>query len=231
MRMVLRTEILTVALALGLGGAAAQSGSDGTGKANEQQNLVLPPDAAPKPMSPAETETPTKPAAAGGEASDATQSGAPLGAAPKAAMSGSNGSGTGDAAATADGSSETSGAAADQPRNAIGDKFQLPHMTRENQVAIITDICGIQIRNMNRAACTCLADQAMEKLSGPQRDYLIASVVAPPTADQLLRKGNVTKDDQMTIFTFIDTTSETCKTENPAAPETQDGADAVKPGQ
>ena len=98
-----------------------------------------------------------------------------------------------------------------QPRNAVGDKFQMPHLTPENQTAIITDLCGIQIRDMTPAGCSCLAGQAMDQLSAPQRDYLIASVVAPPTADQLLRRGTVTIEDQRTIFAFLDATSNACK--------------------
>ncbi|WP_176222916.1 hypothetical protein [Aurantimonas sp. 22II-16-19i] len=214
MQIVMRTAILATALGLWMGAAAAQSGESSGGSAaggtpsgeTNQQNPVLPPDAAPTPMSPAETETPQEPAAAGGEASDATGSGAPLGAAPTETPAG----GSGQEAAPAAGQS---GAAASdgQPRNAVGDKFQMPHLTPENQTAIITDLCGIQIRDMSPAACTCLAGQAMEQLSSPQRDYLIASVVAPPTADQLLRRGTVTIDDQKTIFAFLDATSNACK--------------------
>lgn len=214
MQTVMRTAILATALGLWMGAAVAQSGDMSGGSATggapsgetNQQDPVLPPDAAPKPMSPAETETPQKPAAAGGEASDATESGAPLGAAP--ADTPAEGSGQNDAPATGQ-----SGAAATdgQPRNAVGDKFQMPHLTPENQTAIITDLCGIQIRDMTPAACSCLAGQAMEQLSSPQRDYLIASVVAPPTADQLLRRGTVTIEDQRTIFAFLDATSNACK--------------------
>ncbi|MBP0618248.1 hypothetical protein [Jiella mangrovi] len=208
MRIVLQAACVA-ALGLVTLPASAQSGDASRGADTQaagetgQENLVLPPDAAPKPMSPAETETPQKPAASGGEASDATQSGAPLGAAPNEAMSGS------------DDTDANSSEVREQPRNAVGDKFEMPHLTKENQVAIITDLCGIQIRNMTPAACSCLADQAVEKLTPAQRDYLIASVVAPPTADQLVKKGTVTKEDQKVIFTFVDSTSETCKTTGP----------------
>ena len=148
--------------------------------------------AKPLPGAPAETETPEVPAASGGGASGATVSGAPEGAvvdedaADKPAASG--------------------------PRNAVGDKFQLPHLTAENQIRMITDICGTQIRNMDRGACHCLAEQAMTALTPPQRDYLIASAVAPPVAARMLKDNTVGQPDQKVIFTFLNQTSDACAT-------------------
>ncbi|TFF18205.1 hypothetical protein E3C22_21855 [Jiella endophytica] len=249
MHRLVRTAFLaTAAIALGAVPAAAQS--KGAEKSGEEQNLVLPPDAAPKPMSPAETESPSKPAAAGGEASDATESGAPLSAAPSddsgksdadksstgKSSTGKSETGTSDGAERPmkpDESSANNPVGADgQPRNAVGDKFQMPHLTKENQVAMITDLCGIQIRGMSHGACSCLADKAMDELSPSQRDYLIASVVAPPTADQLLKKGTVTKDDQMTIITFLNATSDACRADAGASGQEGDGQmENGKPGQ
>ncbi|MBO0661454.1 hypothetical protein LQ948_02595 [Jiella sp. MQZ9-1] len=242
MQTVLRTALLAAtALSIGLGSAFAQSSDTAKGTDADQPNLVLPPNAAPKPMSPAETETPTKPAASGGEASDATESGAPLGSAPakaqsssgdeKAAKPGRNPSAASDNPVGADG----------QPRNAVGDKFQLPHLTAENQIRMIADLCGIQIRDMSPAACACLGKEAMTKLTPPQRDYLIASVVAPPTADQLIKKGKVHKDDQKAIFAFLNAASASCKADpksagsdipgesKPAAPSAMPPAAPAKP--
>ena len=221
MQTVVRAAFLAAtALALSMSPAAAQSsGSTGNGDAaSEGQNLVLPPDAAPTPMAPAETETPQKPAAAGGEASDATESGAPLGAAPPEATSGQSEAGSSGEASPEEGAASTPKGPDGQPRNAVGDEFQLPHLTDENQVAMITDLCGIQIRDATPAACSCLGEQAIEQLTPPQRDYLIATVVAPPTADKLFKRGSVTKDDQLKIITFLNATSEACKTGTYVAP-------------
>ncbi|MBO0906495.1 hypothetical protein [Jiella sonneratiae] len=214
MRIQLRAAFLAATvLSLGALPAVAQSsGTSGEAGGDAQQNLVLPPDAAPKPMSPAETETPQKPAAAGGEASDATATGAPLGAAPAEKTSPAGGTGgTGDAAKP--GAAANAGEAGQdgQPRNAVGDKFEMPHLTKENEAQMISELCGIQIKGMTPAACGCLGDRAVEKLTPPQRDYLIASVVAPPTADRLLKKGDVTKDDQKAIFDFLEADSASCK--------------------
>ena len=147
--------------------------------------------AKPLPGAPAETETPEVPAASGGEASDATVSGAPEGA-------------------VVDEGSPDKPASQDKPRNGVGDKFQLPHLTAENQIRMITDICGTQIRNMDRGACHCLAEQAMTALTPPQRDYLIASAVAPPVAARMIKDNRVGTPDQKVIFTFLNRTSDAC---------------------
>lgn len=221
MQIVLRAALLAAtALALGMSPAGAQTaGSTGSGEAASQgdgQNPVLPTDAAPTPMAPAETETPQELAAAGGDASDATQSGAPLGAAPPEATSG-------------EGAAAQPASPGDQPRNAVGDQFELPHLTDENQVAMITDLCGIQIRDATPATCSCLGEQAIEQLTPPQRDYLIATVVAPPTADKLFKRGSVTKDDQLKIITFLNATSEACKTGTYVAPNGGGAAPSATP--
>ncbi|NDW04659.1 hypothetical protein [Jiella pacifica] len=227
MQIVVRAAFLAAtALAISMSPAAAQSdGSTGTSEAADQtsdqtggENLVLPPDAAPKPMSPAETETPQKPAAAGGDASDATESGAPLGAAPPEAASGGGEAGSADAAKPEEGAANQPTGPDGQPRNAVGDEFQLPHLTDENQIQMIAELCGIQIRDASPQACTCLGEQAVAQLTPPQRDYLIATVVAPPTADKLFKRGTVSKDDQMTIITFLNATSDACKSGTYVAP-------------
>ncbi|MCE7028812.1 hypothetical protein [Jiella avicenniae] len=246
MQIVVRAAFLAAtALAVSLSPAAAQSdGSTKNGEAAGQtsgeasgqadgQNLVLPPDAAPTPMNPAETETPQKPAAAGGDASDATESGAPLGAAPPEATSGGDAAGSSGAAAPENGAANDQAnppkGADGQPRNAVGDEFQLPHLTDENQVKMIAELCGIQIRDASPETCTCLGEQAVQQLTPPQRDYLIATVVAPPTADKLVKRGTVSKDDQMTIITFLNATSDACKTGTYVAPDAGGAAPSTAP--
>lgn len=163
--------------------------SDGTGEAGA--NGIA--QGVPTPTDPAATETPEKPAAAGGEASDATASGSPAGSATSAA-----GSGTvkGERSAT--------------PSNEVGEKFELPRVSGDNQIEMIAGLCGVQMKEMTPAACTCLATEAMSELSDPQRDYLIASVVAPPVADRMLKDRRVGDSDQTTIFAFLNTTSDKC---------------------
>ncbi|MEX6508199.1 hypothetical protein [Jiella sp. M17.18] len=178
--------------------AAAGSDQPATGSSSSSSDQGQPAAAAPTPTEPAATETPRKPAAAGGEASDATRSGGPAGSAGPQDMSDQQ--------------------KLDQPRNAVGDKFELPHLTPENQIRMITDICGTQMKNMDRAACQCLAEQSMTALTPPQRDYLIAAAVAPPVAARLVKDNKVGKEDQKTIFAFLNSTSDSCvKAEQGAA--------------
>ncbi|MCB8837451.1 hypothetical protein [Aurantimonas sp. VKM B-3413] len=189
------------ALALLAAPAFAQSGSAAGDQTTEEQGAAekpapgtdMPADAAPTPTEPAATETTRQPAAAGGEASDATHSGGPASSASDAEMSGKDGS--------------------DQPRNAVGDKFELPKLEGTEQIKMITGICAVQIKDITVPACTCLAEKSMVALSDPQRDYMIASVVAPPVADRMLKDGRVGAEDQKTIFAFIDSTSDACMTE------------------
>lgn len=149
----------------------------------------------PTPTDPAATETPEKPAASGGEASDATASGSPAGSATSAA-----GPGTAESERSA------------TPSNEVGEKFELPRVSGDNQIEMIAGLCGVQIKAMTPAACTCLATEAMSELSDPQRDYLIASVVAPPVADRMLKDRRVGDADQTTIFAFLNETADACAT-------------------
>ena len=94
---------------------------------------------------------------------------------------------------------------------------------------MIAELCGIQIRDASPATCTCLGEQAIQQLTPPQRDYLIATVVAPPAADKLFKRGTVTPADQMTIITFLNATSEACKSGTYVAPDAGGAAPEAAP--
>ncbi|MDY8110573.1 hypothetical protein U0C82_15630 [Fulvimarina sp. 2208YS6-2-32] len=134
------------------------------------------------------------------------------------------------ATSSTDGASPIEGEA---PRNQVGDKFELPRYSEDNQVELITGLCGIQMKNMSEAACGCVAERSLTALSDPQRDYLIAAVVAPPVADRMLGDGRVGEPDQKTIFAFLEKESATCRAENASAeapagdPATGNGSDAA----
>ncbi|MCQ0988411.1 hypothetical protein [Jiella marina] len=227
MQTVLRMSLLAAtALAFGMGAVSAQT-DDGAAGAETATESPLPPDAAPKPMSPAETETPQRPAAAGGAASDATESGAPLGSAPAEATAGS--SETGDANDTSEPAAASSEGSPENPRNAVGDQFELPRVSEENQVELIAGLCGVQMKTMSPLACQCLAEQTLTGLSDPQRDYLIATAVAPPVAERMLNDGRVGTADQRTIFTFLNSTSDACATGRYVAPDSAED-DGEAPG-
>ncbi|MEF2552777.1 hypothetical protein VQ042_15625 [Aurantimonas sp. A2-1-M11] len=183
-------------LALGAAPALAQS-QDGAASGSESRPAAEAAQGAPTPTEPAATETPETPAAAGGEASDATASGGPAGSTVT--------------------DEEASEDAPEQPRNAVGDKFELPRVSEGNQVEMIAGLCGVQMKQMSPAACTCLGEAAMEELSPPQRDYLIASVVAPPVAERMMGDGRVGEPDQKIIFAFLEATSVSCAAETAAS--------------
>jgi hypothetical protein len=207
---------LTGLTLLALGGMplAAQAQSEPAPAASDAPPVST---GAPDAPDPVATETPQDPAAAAGDASDITPSGAPAGGVV------TNG-GTGDASPDADTDDQQAG----QPRNAVGDKFELPRVSEGNQVELISGLCGIQMKQMSPEACTCLAEQALEKLSDPQRDYLIAAAVAPPVAERMLGDGRVGQPDQERIFAFLNTTSDACMTGSYVEP-TQGAAPQATP--
>ncbi|KQT82206.1 hypothetical protein [Aurantimonas sp. Leaf443] len=193
-------------LAILMAGTSAMA--QGTGAAP-----ATPPAAAgaPTPTEPAATETPQAPAASGGQASDATPSGAPAGSAPSAP-------GT-PATTTQTPQREGTAGSPASPRNAVGDKFELPRISdKQSQLSLISGLCAVQMKGMSKAACDCLAEKSFTGLADPQRDYLIASVVAPPVADRMLNDGRVGKPDQEFIFAFLEKESTTCKADHPGTP-------------
>lgn len=99
------------------------------------------------------------------------------------------------------------------PGAAPAKQFELPKVGDKNtQIELITGLCGIQMKEMSKEGCHCLAEQTLTGLSDPQRDYLIATVVAPPVADRMLADGRVGQPDQKVIFDFISATADSCAT-------------------
>jgi hypothetical protein len=190
-------------LALTAAPALAQSQDGTTAEGSDAKPAVESTAGAPTPTEPAATETPEAPAASGGEASDATASGAPGGSAV---------------------TDEDAKRAPVAPSNEVGEKFELPRVSDDNQIEMIAGLCGVQMKQMSPAACTCLGEAAMEDLSAPQRDYLIASVVAPPVAERMLGDGRVGEPDQKEIFAFLQATSESCAAETGAAGQDNNAA-------
>ena len=164
----------------------------------ESQEPATPTDNADAP-DPAATETPQDPAASGGDASDITPSGGPAG-----------GTVTQDEdAAEIDTDTDEQ---VDQPSNEVGELFEIPRVSGDNQIELISGLCGVQMKAMSPAACVCLAEQSLEQLSDPQRDYMIAAAVAPPVAERMLGDGRVGQPDQQQIFAFLNATSDACMT-------------------
>ena len=202
-------------------GSGSSSGSNQTPTTTSDDSAAKPaiPAGTPTPQEPAATETPSQPAAAGGDASDATSSGQPAGSSVTShrfgfarhrffGCVGSSSSGKDGTAQLPEPGNR--GASPTEPRNAVGDKFELPQVGKGNQVEMIAGLCGVQLKGMTTAACTCLAEKALTALSDPQRDYLIASVVAPPVSDRMLKDGRVGEADQKLLFAFLNKTSTEC---------------------
>ncbi|HEY9057074.1 MAG TPA: hypothetical protein VIN77_07980 [Aurantimonas sp.] len=188
--------IAALALLAAPAGAQSETGlpktqSNGTAEVGASENAQ----GIPTPADPAATETPEYPAASGGEASDATATGSPAGS-----------------ATSATGANRADSEPRAMPSNEVGEKFELPRVSGDDQIELIAGLCGVQMKEMTPAACKCLASEAMSELSDPQRDYLIASVVAPPVADRMLKDRRVGAADQKTIFAFLNTTSDACRT-------------------
>lgn len=99
------------------------------------------------------------------------------------------------------------------PSNEVGEQlqFEIPRVgDKEQQLELISGLCAVQLKTMSPIACKCLAEQSLTALSDPQRDYLIATAVAPPVADRMLNDGRVGQQDQELIFRFISATTEGC---------------------
>ena len=93
---------------------------------------------------------------------------------------------------------------------------------KEDQRNLIAGICSTQLA-LDAAACSCLADRAINELNDAQLNYLILSVVQPPVA-----AGTDIGKSQAelgTIFTFLEAARRDCAaaeappvTADPAAP-------------
>ncbi|BDA86627.1 hypothetical protein Sa4125_41690 [Aureimonas sp. SA4125] len=105
-------------------------------------------------------------------------------------------------------------AAAPVTPGAVTEKqFDIPRVgDKEGQIELISGLCAVQMKEMSPPACRCLATEALTRLSDPQRDYMIATVVSPPVADRMLADRRVGQVDQQVIFAFLDATSAACAT-------------------
>lgn len=108
-------------------------------------------------------------------------------------------------------------------------EFKFPEGGTEEQVTLIAGLCGMQIKNMSALACRCLAEQAIDGLNPVQRDYLVATAVSPPLAENMLGGGQVVQEDLRTIFTFLEETRAACATGTYVEPADATGGDAPAP--
>ena len=100
---------------------------------------------------------------------------------------------------------------------------ETPFGTYADEQNIIAAICVGQL-NISHAACACLAERAMQELNDAQREYLVMTVVQPPSAEKL--EIAQSKTDMQTIFTFLGMAQQSCVASTAETPP-QSGAQAT----
>lgn len=74
----------------------------------------------------------------------------------------------------------------------------------------LAEACGIEM-SLSEAGCRCLADRAMSNLTDLQRDYLLATVIAPGTAQRM--RDKISQDDMQTLAKFLASAEQECAAE------------------
>ena len=75
------------------------------------------------------------------------------------------------------------------------------------QKARIAEACGVELK-LSEAGCGCVSDRAMSDLSDVQREYLLATAVAPSAAARM--RGRVSNDDIQVLAKFLATAAQEC---------------------
>jgi hypothetical protein len=71
----------------------------------------------------------------------------------------------------------------------------------------LAQACAIEM-NLSEAGCRCLSDRAMTDLNELQRDYLLASAIAPRAADRIGR--SISQVDIQVLARFLVTAGQEC---------------------
>ncbi len=71
----------------------------------------------------------------------------------------------------------------------------------------LAQACGIEL-NLSEAGCRCLAERAMTDLNNLQRDYLLATAIAPRAADSIGR--SISPDDIQVLARFLVAAEQEC---------------------
>ena len=77
-----------------------------------------------------------------------------------------------------------------------------------SQRARLAQACGNEL-SISEAGCVCLAGRAMDELSELQRDYLLATAIAPSAAERM--RKDVSQDDIRVLATFLATAERECE--------------------
>jgi hypothetical protein len=71
----------------------------------------------------------------------------------------------------------------------------------------IAEACGIEMK-LSVAGCRCLADRAAVNLTDLQREYLLATAIAPGAAARM--RDEISQDDIHTLAKFLASAEEEC---------------------
>ena len=74
----------------------------------------------------------------------------------------------------------------------------------------LAEACGIQLK-LSVAGCRCLADRAVADLSDLQRDYLLATAVAPRAAERI--RASISQQDIQVLARFLAAAAQECSAE------------------
>ena len=78
------------------------------------------------------------------------------------------------------------------------------------QKAHLAQACGMELK-LSDAGCRCLTDRAMADLNDFQREYLIATAIAPSAAGRMRNK--VSQEDIQILAKFLATAEKDCSTQ------------------
>jgi len=83
-------------------------------------------------------------------------------------------------------------------------------LDKTRETARIVEACGIELK-LSAAGCRCLADAAIKDLSDFQREYLVATTIAPSAAERM--RASVSQDDMQILARFLASTAQKCSVE------------------
>ena len=74
----------------------------------------------------------------------------------------------------------------------------------------LAEACGIELK-LSEAGCRCLAESAIVDLNDLQREYLLATAVAPRAAERM--RAKVSQDDIQVLARFLAAAQQECSAE------------------
>lgn len=74
----------------------------------------------------------------------------------------------------------------------------------------LAEACGIEL-SLSGAGCRCLAERAIIDLNDFQRDYLLATAIAPRAAERM--RERVSQADILVLAKFLAATEQACSAE------------------